>query len=148
VLSFSPVVGIGTSPPPHPQASVSHPFGSGGGGGEYLREREWGAQFRRGDRHCCTLGICVLCGSKSKPVTKKRDKIIEPDVVMLQGSSPPTSCTWSERTGGRSSFSRPGRGKRSPHPATSYQQIPRTFPGRCSWPNYLQQLSESVFHRV
>jgi hypothetical protein len=32
VLSFSPVVGIGTPPPPHPQASVPPPFGSVGRG--------------------------------------------------------------------------------------------------------------------
>jgi len=32
VLSFSPVVGIGTPPTPHPQASVPIPLGSGGRG--------------------------------------------------------------------------------------------------------------------
>jgi hypothetical protein len=25
-------------------------------------ERGWGSQFQRGDRHCGTLGIFVLCG--------------------------------------------------------------------------------------
>jgi hypothetical protein len=46
-------VRIGT-PPPHPQASVSPPFGLGGGG-------VGGTQFRRGERHCGTLGIYVFC---------------------------------------------------------------------------------------
>jgi hypothetical protein len=49
-------------PPPHPRASVP-PFGFGGGG--HIRLRERGAvesQFGRGDRHCGTLGIYVLCG--------------------------------------------------------------------------------------
>jgi hypothetical protein len=32
VLSFSPVVGIGTPPTPHPQANVPPPLGSGGRG--------------------------------------------------------------------------------------------------------------------
>ncbi len=36
VLSFSPVVGIGTPPSPHPQASVPLPFPFGAGG------RGWG----------------------------------------------------------------------------------------------------------
>ncbi len=63
VLSFSPVVGIGTLPLPRPQASVlllPTPSVQGGGGGVHsrLRERGWGAQFRRGDRHCCTPDIC------------------------------------------------------------------------------------------
>jgi hypothetical protein len=50
VLSFFPVVGIGTPPILHPQASGLPPFGSGGGG-EGVGE----SQFRRGDRHCGTL---------------------------------------------------------------------------------------------
>ncbi len=41
VLSFSPVVGIGTPQLPHPQASVYPPFGLGGGGGTLARGR-WG----------------------------------------------------------------------------------------------------------
>jgi len=32
VLSFSPAIGIGTPPTPHPQASVPPTFGSGGRG--------------------------------------------------------------------------------------------------------------------
>ncbi len=58
VLSFSPVVGIGTPPTPQPRASAPPPFGSGGrvtlagerGGGE--------SQFRRGDTY---RGALVLC---------------------------------------------------------------------------------------
>ncbi len=36
VLSFSPVVGVGTPPPPHPQASVSPPPLVPGGGAHSL----------------------------------------------------------------------------------------------------------------
>jgi hypothetical protein len=50
VLSFSPVVGVGTPPTPHPQARE--------GVGDY--------QFRRGDIHCGTLNVYVLCGVPSE----------------------------------------------------------------------------------
>jgi hypothetical protein len=65
VLSFSPVVGIGTPPTPHPQASVpaSPPPRFRGEGHTCWRERGVGeSQFRRGDRHCGILYLCVLCG--------------------------------------------------------------------------------------
>jgi hypothetical protein len=52
VLSFSLVVGIGTPPTPHPQASVPPTFGSGGIGAHSLaREGVGESQFRRGDIH-------------------------------------------------------------------------------------------------
>ncbi len=57
------------SPTPSPaasQAGVSlNPVGSGGGEG-YTNARGrggGGSQFRRGDRHCGTLGIYVLCSA-------------------------------------------------------------------------------------
>ena len=63
---FSPLVRIGISPPPHRQASVSPPVWFGGRGDTRWGERG-GSQFRRGDRHCGTLGIYVLCvGSGSR----------------------------------------------------------------------------------
>jgi hypothetical protein len=49
VLSFSPVVGIGTLPTPHPQASVPPPPGSGGGAHSLARDWVGESQFRRGD---------------------------------------------------------------------------------------------------
>ncbi len=58
MLSFSPVVRIGTPPPPYMQASVSSPRlppGSGGAhslGGEGMGE----PNAYKGDRHCGTLG--------------------------------------------------------------------------------------------
>jgi hypothetical protein len=65
VLSYSPVVGIGTPPTPHPQASVLPPpplvpgFASFG---SLAREGVGESQFRRGDIHGGTLYIYVLCG--------------------------------------------------------------------------------------
>jgi hypothetical protein len=51
--------------PPHQLASVSSPsFVSGWGGGGYTLACGrgcGGSQFRRGDGHCATLGIYVLC---------------------------------------------------------------------------------------
>jgi hypothetical protein len=61
MLSFSPIVGIGTPLPPHPRETVfPHPLlwlGGGGGGGTHTLAGEGlgGVQFRRGDRHCCTV---------------------------------------------------------------------------------------------
>ncbi len=49
VLSFSPVVGIGTPPTPHP----------GGGAHSLAREGVGESQFRRGDIHFGTLYIHV-----------------------------------------------------------------------------------------
>jgi hypothetical protein len=59
------LVGIGTPPPPHPQATVSAlPLVPGGGthllAGEVVGGGG-GSQFRRGDTHCGTLGIYALC---------------------------------------------------------------------------------------
>ncbi len=70
MLSFFPVVGIGTPPTPHPQASVPPSPGSGGRS-TLAGERRVGGefQFRRGDIHCGTLYIYVLCGEDTK---KKR----------------------------------------------------------------------------
>jgi hypothetical protein len=62
---FSPVVGIGTTPTPHPQASKPPPPRFWGEGHTRWRERGWDlgeSQFRRGDIHCGTLYIYVLCG--------------------------------------------------------------------------------------
>jgi hypothetical protein len=56
-LAFSPIVGIRTPPPPHPQARVFPPPLVQGGthslGGEGVGE----SQFLRGDRHCGLLTI-------------------------------------------------------------------------------------------
>ncbi len=61
--AFSPVVGIGTPPTPHPQASVpSPPLVPGGGAHSLAREGVGESQFRRGDIHCGTLYIYVICG--------------------------------------------------------------------------------------
>ncbi len=43
---------------PSPAGKCAPRFGSGGG---HTGLREKGSQFRRGDRHCGTLGIFVLC---------------------------------------------------------------------------------------
>ncbi len=51
---FSPVVGIGTPPTPHPLVP-------GGGANSLAREEVGESQFRRGDIHCGTLYLCVLC---------------------------------------------------------------------------------------
>jgi hypothetical protein len=62
VLSFSPVVGIGTPPTPRPQASVPPPFGSGGSG--TLAGERGGRKVPIPTRgHFGTLFIYVLCGS-------------------------------------------------------------------------------------
>ncbi len=63
VLSFfSIVVGIGTSPTPHPQASVPPlPPVLGGGAHSLAREGLGEFQFRQGDIHCGALYIYVLC---------------------------------------------------------------------------------------
>jgi hypothetical protein len=54
---------LGQLPPPHPQANTSPPFGSGGVTHFLAGEGGvGGSQFARGDRHCGTLGIFVLCG--------------------------------------------------------------------------------------
>jgi hypothetical protein len=64
VLSFSPVVGIGTPPTPHPHASVPPPPLVPGGGVHSLAIEGVGeSQFRRVDIHCGTLYIYVLCAS-------------------------------------------------------------------------------------
>jgi hypothetical protein len=54
----NPEVGIGTSPPPHPQANVfpSPPLVSGG---DTLACGRGGSQFGRVDSHCGTLGIHI-----------------------------------------------------------------------------------------
>jgi hypothetical protein len=60
-LSFSPVVGIGTPPNPHPQASVpSPPLVPGGGAHLLAREGVGESQFRRGDRHWYSIYMCTL----------------------------------------------------------------------------------------
>jgi hypothetical protein len=62
VPRFSPVVGIGTPPPPHPQASVPPPPCFWPEGKHSLASEGLGeSQFRRGDIHCGTLYIYVLC---------------------------------------------------------------------------------------
>ncbi len=63
MLSFFPVVRIGTPPTPHPQAIVSPPpLVPGGGAHSLTREGAGESQFRRGDIHCSTLYINLLCG--------------------------------------------------------------------------------------
>jgi hypothetical protein len=56
VLSFSPIVGIGTPPTPQPQA-IMPPF---------RVEGHTHSQFQRGDINCGTLEIYVLCGFKKR----------------------------------------------------------------------------------
>ncbi len=70
VLSFSPVFGIGTPPTPHPQASVPPPPRFCGEGHTRWRERGWESPIRRGDIHCGTLYIYVLCGVLPAQATK------------------------------------------------------------------------------
>jgi hypothetical protein len=56
-------------PPPHPQASAPPPLVPGG---TLACEREGGgSQFGRGDRHCGTLGIYVLCNTANKELVIK-----------------------------------------------------------------------------
>ncbi len=62
VLSFFSSRGIGTPPTPHPPASVPPHPGTGGGAHSLAREGLGESQFRRGDIHCGTLYIYVLCG--------------------------------------------------------------------------------------
>jgi hypothetical protein len=68
MLSFSPVVGTGTLPPPHPPASVPPRFGSGERGTLACGRGGGGSQFRRGDilytvlLRGGTLCLYVLCG--------------------------------------------------------------------------------------
>ncbi len=54
------------SPIPSPACECVPPWGGGRGGRRRgytrLRERGWEAQFRRGDRHWCTLGIYFFTG--------------------------------------------------------------------------------------
>jgi hypothetical protein len=61
VLSFSPVVEIGTPPAPYPHASVPPPpLGPGGGAHSMTREGVGESQFRRGDIHFfVVLFICM-----------------------------------------------------------------------------------------
>jgi hypothetical protein len=50
---------------------VSPPFGSGGGGGAHSLAGDGmrvSQQFKRGDIHCGTLGINVLCAQDPEPV--------------------------------------------------------------------------------
>jgi hypothetical protein len=64
VLSFFPVVGIGTLPQPLTRRRVCPlpPLVLGGGAHSMAREVVGESQFRRGDIHCGTLYIYVLCG--------------------------------------------------------------------------------------
>ncbi len=58
---------------PHPLALrrvPPPPFGSGGGAHSLAREGMGESQFRRGDIHCGTLYIYVLCGSIPQQRTK------------------------------------------------------------------------------
>jgi hypothetical protein len=65
VLKFSPVVAIGTPPTPHPRASCApSPLVPGGGAHSLAREGLGESQFRRGDVHCGTIYIYVLCGCR------------------------------------------------------------------------------------
>ncbi len=78
VISFSPVVGIGTPPTPHPQASVPPTHGTGGRGTLAGDKGVGESHFRRGDIHCGTLYIYVLCGE---------------DHSSFQGTKKPVLCT-------------------------------------------------------
>ncbi len=63
VLSFSPVIEIGTPPTPHPQASVlPPPFWFRGEGHSRWRERGWECPNYNVDIHYGTLYICTLWG--------------------------------------------------------------------------------------
>ncbi len=55
---------LGSPPPPHPQASMPTPLVGGGGAHSLPGEGVEGSQFRRGDQHCSTLGIDVICANK------------------------------------------------------------------------------------
>jgi hypothetical protein len=68
VPSFSPVVGIGTPPIPHPagECVLPPPPVLGGGAHSLAREGFGESQFRRGDIHSGTLYIYLLCGSGSQ----------------------------------------------------------------------------------
>jgi hypothetical protein len=67
VLSFFPVVGIGDSPNPSPEGECAPSSFGSGGRGTHAGERGGGREspFRRGDIHCGTLYIYVLCGIDS-----------------------------------------------------------------------------------
>ncbi len=79
MLSFSPVVRIGTPPTPHPQASVP-PFPGSGGRGTLVGERGVGrVPIPTRDVHCGSLYIYVLCaptpieGCRIKKVRKSKE---------------------------------------------------------------------------
>ncbi len=40
-----------------------------------LRERGWGAQFIRGEKHCGTVGIYVLCGHTPSHIFEGRNNL-------------------------------------------------------------------------
>jgi hypothetical protein len=63
VLSFFSSRRNWDSTNPQPQANVPHPFGSGGRAHSLAREGLGESQFQRGDIHCVTLYIYVLCSS-------------------------------------------------------------------------------------
>jgi hypothetical protein len=73
VLSFSPVVGIGTLANPYPHASVSPLWFRGEGAHSLERERVGESQFRRGYIRCGTLYICVLCADNDIDRTTPND---------------------------------------------------------------------------
>jgi hypothetical protein len=61
-------IGIGTSLPPHLQASVSLPLGSGGGGHTRLRERGWGSpNSDEGHTLWYYIYLYVLCAVACRP---------------------------------------------------------------------------------
>jgi hypothetical protein len=88
VLSFSPVVGIGTSSPPHPQASVPPPPPVPGEGHTRWRERGW--ESPNSDEGTYTLVLCkymYFVGNRSIshwPLPAVRDLPCDCRVVYLR----------------------------------------------------------------
>jgi hypothetical protein len=79
VLSFFSIRRNGTPPTPLPQASVSPPV-LGVGAHSLAIEGLGESQFRRGDIHCGTLYIYVLCGLEGKdddPLEEEPGKVCE-----------------------------------------------------------------------
>ncbi len=88
------------SPTPSPGGEyVPSPFGSGGGGHNRMLERGWGSQFGRGDRHCGTLGIYVLCDME-QAYLKKTVQPFLPSVLAVHLCRHPSS-TQRERPRGK-----------------------------------------------
>ncbi len=110
MLGFFPVVGTGTPPTPHPQASVPAPLppGSRAGAHSLAREGLVESQFRRGDIHCDTLYTCfvsdtfpVMCAVKEGETlplmcTVKEGEILPLMCAVKEGEALPLMCAVQE----------------------------------------------------